>query len=240
MSKKEFGLQLYSVRDTTPDDMAGTLKKIAELGYTSVEPAGFFGHSAQEFNDMLAENGLKLSGTHSSWLELRDNYEETVAFHKAIGNKRYIIPGADLSSQEKIDEFVDFINEFQPKLAAEGIDLQYHNHAHEFCPNEDGSYIHEQLQKRTNMNFEIDIYWVYRSGNDPIKLLKKLKKRVNCIHVKDGTMANDRSCGLGTAPVAKVVAYASKAGIDMVVESEGLKPDGISEVTRCINYLKTL
>lgn len=240
MSEKEFGLQLYSVRDTTPEDMAGTLKKVAELGYTSVEPAGFFDHTAEEFNAMLAETGLKLSGTHSQWTELRDNYEETVAFHKAIGNKRYIIPGADLSSKEKIDEFVDFINEYQPKLAAEGIDLQYHNHAHEFCPNEDGSYIHEELQKRTKLNFEIDTYWVYRSGNDPIKLLKKLKDRVNCIHVKDGTMADGRSCGLGTAPVAKVVAYAAKHGIDMVVESEGLKPDGISEVTRCINYLKTL
>ena len=42
-----YGIQLYSVRDTTPKDMEGTLRALSEMGYTSVEFAGFFGHSAE-------------------------------------------------------------------------------------------------------------------------------------------------------------------------------------------------
>lgn len=236
-----YGLQLYSVRDAMKENMEDTVRKVAALGYKFVEPAGFFDRTAEQFNALMAETGLKLSGTHSSWTALRDDFENTLAFHKAIGNKRYIIPGADLGSMEKIDNFCKFINEVQPKLAAEGIELQYHNHSHEFMKGSNtGVFSHYELQKKTNINFEIDTYWVYRAGLDPIEVLESLKGRVNVIHVKDGTMEKGLSLGLGTAPVAKVVAYAKANGIDMVVESEDQEPDGISEVTRCIEYLKTL
>ena len=45
----EYGLQLYSVRDAMQENMAETIKKVAELGYKTVETAGFFGKSAEEF-----------------------------------------------------------------------------------------------------------------------------------------------------------------------------------------------
>ena len=37
----EYGLQLYSVRDSAAKDLETTVKKVAELGYSSVEFAGF-------------------------------------------------------------------------------------------------------------------------------------------------------------------------------------------------------
>ena len=46
--------------------------------------------------------------------------------------------------------------------------------------------------------------------------------------------------GEGTAPVVAVLEKAKELGMDIVVESETLQPDGISEVTRCIEYLKRL
>ena len=155
----EYGLQMYSVRDITDKDLDGALKKVAEIGYKFVEFAGFFGHSAQEVKDMLDKYGLRVSGTHTGWNEVADHFEETVAYHKTIGNKNIIVPGADLSSQEKIDAFIKMANEFQPKLKAEGIEFHYHNHAHEFKPNEDGSMIYPQLVEKTNLGLEIDTYW---------------------------------------------------------------------------------
>ena len=44
----EYGLQLYSVRDITGNDLAGALEQVAALGYRFVEFAGFFGHSAED------------------------------------------------------------------------------------------------------------------------------------------------------------------------------------------------
>ena len=42
----EYGLQLYSVRDITKDNLDEALGKVAALGYKFVEFAGFFGNSA--------------------------------------------------------------------------------------------------------------------------------------------------------------------------------------------------
>ena len=151
----EYGIQMYSVRDLTKDNLDEALRQVAALGYKMVEFAGFFGHSAQEVKAMLDKYGLRVSGTHTGWQEVAEHFDETVAFHKIIGNTNIIVPGADLSDQKKLDAFVEMANEFQPKLAKEGISFGYHNHAHEFRPNEDGSMIHDQIVYRTNLNIEI-------------------------------------------------------------------------------------
>ena len=39
--KKEIGLQLYSLRADAKKDLKGTLQKAADMGYTSIEAAGY-------------------------------------------------------------------------------------------------------------------------------------------------------------------------------------------------------
>ncbi len=235
-----YGIQLYSVRDAMGESVEKTLKLVAEMGYSSVETAGFFDLSATEFKAILDKDGLTLSGTHSSWLDLKNNLDETIAFHKELGNKRYIVPGANFSTNEKLDAFIELVNEVQPKLEAEGITLHFHNHDSEFRPNSEGMIPFDELRKRTNIGFEIDVYWAYRAGVDPVKLIDELKTRVTVVHLKDGTMERGFSLGLGTAPIKEVIAYCRANNIDMVVESEEQEPDGISEIKRCIDYLKTI
>jgi len=237
----EYGIQLYSVRDLTEKNMEEALRQVSELGYKFVEFAGFFGIPAEEIKAMLDKYGLKVSGTHTGWKEIAEHFEETVAYHKAIGNKNIIIPGGDFSDQKKLDALIDMINEFQPKLAAEGITLGYHNHHKEFLPNKDGSNIEDQLIYRTNVMLEIDTYWAYVGMKDPIALLDRLGDRVKVIHIKDGDAeGNGTPLGMGTAPVADVYAKAIEMGLPMVVESETCNPDGMTEAKICIEYLKSL
>lgn len=237
----EYGIQMYSVRDITETNMEGALKALAEMGYRYVEFAGFFGIPAQSIKEMLDKYGLRVSGTHTVWQEVAEHFEETLAYHKAIGNKNIIIPGADLSTKAKLDAFIDMLNEFQPKLAAEGITLGYHNHDHEFKPNEDGQIIYDEIVARTKVALEIDTYWVYAAGKDPVALMEQLKDRLPVIHIKDGLSNRDgRPLGLGTAPVKAVYNKAVEMGVPMVVESETLQPDGLTEAKICIDYLKSL
>ncbi len=237
----EYGIQMYSVRDLTEKNMEEALRQVSELGYKFVEFAGFFGIPAEEIKAMLDKYGLKVSGTHTGWKEIAEHFEETVAYHKAIGNKNIIIPGGDFSDQKKLDALIDMINEFQPKLAAEGITLGYHNHHKEFLPNKDGSNIEDQLIYRTDVMLEIDTYWAYVGMKNPIALLDRLGDRVKVIHIKDGDAeGNGTPLGMGTAPVAEVYAKAIEMGLPMVVESETCKPDGMTEAKICIEYLKSL
>ena len=39
----EYGIQMYSLRDITDKDLAGAFKAVADMGYKTVETAGFFG-----------------------------------------------------------------------------------------------------------------------------------------------------------------------------------------------------
>lgn len=237
----EYGLQLYSVRDFTEKDLASTLEKVAKIGYRYVEFAGFFGHSAEEVKAMLDANGLKVSGTHSGFQDLDNDFSATVKYHHTIGNTNYIVPGAPWNTAAELDETIAKLNKYKPMLAAEGITLAYHNHDGEFKPNKDGLIAHEEMQKRTDIDFEIDTYWAFAAGRDPIQVITDLKDRVHVIHLKDG----DRNkvgypLGDGEAPVAAIRERAIELGMMMVVESETLKPDGISEVTRCFDYLMSL
>lgn len=237
----EYGLQLFSVRDFTEKDLAYTLEQVAKIGYKYVEFAGFFGHEAKEVKAMLDANGLIVSGTHSSLEDLVNDFEGTVKYHHTIGNTNYILPGAPWKTAAELDDTIEKLNRFQPMLAAEGITLGYHNHNGEFLPNEDGLIPHAEMEKRTSVQFEIDTYWAYVAGQDPVELITRLQDRVKVIHLKDGLANGDGfALGEGTAPVAAVHERAKELGMRMVVESETLKPDGLLEVTRCMEYLKKL
>lgn len=127
--------------------------------------------------------------------------------------------------------------------------MHYHNHSNEFLPNKDGLIAFDELAERTRVDFEIDTFWAYNAGLDPIALMEKYKERIRFVHLKDGIAqdrSDEKSCavglslGSGKAPVAAVREKAIELGITMVVESEGLKPNGPEEVKRCIEYLKTL
>ncbi|MBR5257399.1 MAG: sugar phosphate isomerase/epimerase, partial [Clostridia bacterium] len=201
---------------------------------------GFFGHPAKEVKGWLDEFGLIASGTHTGIDPLLNDFEGTVRYHKEIGCSSIIIPGADLSCQAKLDAFVANVNRLIPKLADEGITLGYHNHGHEFRANRDGSMIHEQLVYRTDLRFEIDTFWYYdQTGISAKGILERLKDRIDCIHIKDGFRRGaGMPLGCGDAPVKEAYDTAKALGMLMVVESESLKPDGVSEARECFKYLR--
>ncbi|MDR0397094.1 MAG: sugar phosphate isomerase/epimerase [Oscillospiraceae bacterium] len=236
------GLQMYSVRDITKDDLAGALAKVKAIGYDNVEFAGFFGHCAEKVKAMLDETGLAVSGSHTGWDELTEGkIGQTIAFHKAIGNKRIIVPYADVQTESKISRVVDVLNAAQPKLAEAGIALGYHNHAHEFKPNDDGQIPFDELKNRTNIFFELDTFWVFAAGRDPLAMMRDMASRVPVVHIKDGEPDGEgKPLGLGAAPVSAVWKLAREMGIELVVESETLKPNGLAEADICYRFIEIL
>ena len=237
MSK--YGIQLYSLRDISRDDFEGTLKAVADMGYKMVESAGFFGHDARTVKGWLDKYGLEICSTHTGYGLLADDFDATVRYHLDIGCKNLIIPGAAHGNMAEINNLVSKINEWQPILEKNGIALHYHNHWQEFVPNPDGSVTMDELASRTSVLFEIDTYWAYVAGQDPIEVMDRYGDRVKFIHLKDGTKDKiGKSLGLGTAPVKAVLEKALATNRAIVVESEGLEPTGKDEVARCMDFLK--
>ena len=104
MARVEYGIQMYSLRDITQNDLKGALKTVADQGYKYVEFAGFFGHPAEKVKEWLDEYGLICSGTHTGIDAItEENIEETIKYHQTIGCKNLIVPGADWSTEEKMN-----------------------------------------------------------------------------------------------------------------------------------------
>ena len=245
----KYGLQLYSVRDAAEIDYKDTLRRVAEMGYQMVEPAGFFGHSANEVAAWLKEYGLTACSTHTSFKLLKEDLDGQIAYHKAIGCKDIIIPGAPRSTKEEVADLVDTINRIQPIIEDAGMRLHFHNHWQEFHPNKDGQLVQEILAENTRVLFEIDTFWVFNAGLRAVDVLEQYKDRIRMIHLKDGIPQDfsdpeskpyGKSVGSGAAPVKEVRKKALDMGLGIVIESEGLEPTGLEEVKRCIDFLKAL
>lgn len=236
----EYGIQLYSLRDLAEQSLGAALEAVAKMGYTHVEFAGFFGHSAEEVRTMLDNNGLKVSGTHSLLNELDGDFAALVKYHQTIGNTNYVC-GIRKFDSVNLAAAIESLNKYQGMLASEGIRLGLHNHDKEFRLNDAGQLPVKELWENTDIVFEVDTYWVYIAGKDPVKVIDEMKSRIPMIHLKDGDdQRKGFSLGSGMAPVAAVRKKALELGMHIIVESEGLEPDGISEVGRCMDYLRSL
>lgn len=255
MGKTEYGIQMYSIRDITKDSMRMALEKMAEMGYKYIEFAGFFDYTPEQIKIWLDAFGLVCSGTHSGVdAILPENIDKTISYHKIIGCENLIVPGCDWSSKEKTDALIKLFNNAQKKLAEHGIRLGYHNHSREFFPTKDGIVFEDEVIFNTNIELEIDTFWLFNAGIDVISYLEKHKDRIRVIHLKDGIPSAEEnrnfdhvhdgveglSVGQGKAPVREIREWAGKNGVLMVVESEGLEPTGLEEVGRCIEFLRSL
>ena len=189
----EISLQLYSIHEETQKDFAGSVQKVAEIGFQGVEFAGYGGLTAGEQVQLLKNCGLYSVGTHTGLSVFEDNFEAELSYSKAIGSKYIICPWAKVETMEEIDHLAEVLNRAAEKAAKEGIKVGYHNHDHEFVKI-DGKYALDLLAERTNDNvvLELDVFWVAYAGVDPVEYIKKWGKRVELIHIKqiDANKAN--------------------------------------------------
>ncbi len=257
--KKVVGLQLYSLRDELPKDVKGTIAKVAKAGFKEVETYGFsikdqfWGLTPKEFKALLDANGLKApSGHYGLGTYLTDGntteLKAAIAAAKVLGSEYVTIPWLDESIRKTADDYKKIavrINEAGKMAKAAGIRLAYHNHNFEFEKHGDTTG-YEILLKGTDkkfVDFELDLYWVVRSGNDPIKLFKENPGRFTMWHVKDMDKANpalNAEVGTGSINFKPIFAQAKLSGMKhFFVEHEtNYKPNPLGSVTASCAFIK--
>ena len=63
--RSRIGLELYTVRDLLEADYEGTLAKVADMGYTEVEPTSYNNMAPKDFRAMLDGYKLTMPSTHA-------------------------------------------------------------------------------------------------------------------------------------------------------------------------------
>ncbi len=252
------GLQLYTLRDYIGQDAKGVLAKVAKAGYQEVETYGyspdkhFWGLKPTEFNAVLAANGLTTpSGHYDLGGYLRDGDEAllspAIEAAKACGQQYLIVPYLDEKLRATPADFRAIaakLNKAGARCKAAGLRLGYHNHDFEFKPI-DGTMLYDVLLKETDpalVDFEMDIYWVVRAGQDPIKLMQAHPKRFPLWHIKDMDKAKpdlNTEVGSGSIDYRKIMPYASTAGLKhAIMEQENFAMDAYQSIAQSAAYLR--
>jgi len=253
--KVTLGIQLYSVRDDVTKDPAGTLQKLAEMGYKYVEHAGykngkFYGFSIQDFKKILSDNGLIMESGHNflganqwnkSTHDFTDEWKKTIEDSKAVGMKYLISPGVDESLCSNMNDFrhyMDMFNKTGALCKKNGLHFAFHNENYEFNHSLDGTLLYDLLLQSSDKNLvwqQIDIGNMYEPGGRAMDYLKKYPGRFFSMHVKDemkkepppqkGNQYESCLLGKGVIAVKQIVEYARKSGINYFIIEQEDYPD---------------
>lgn len=249
MDDQSIALQLYTVRDETARDFAGTLRRVAAMGYRAVEFAGYGDMPAPELRDLLAEIGLRAASSHVGYARLDQQLDDEIAYCKTIGCASIALPW--LAPEQRTPEFIDFLagalTSWGPRCRDQGIALSYHNHDFEFAKVEahGTTTLLDRLLGATDpevVGLEFDIYWAVFAGADPFEVLRKVSGRVSLIHAKD--MTPDRrftEVGGGTLDWSALVPAARAAGARwFIVENDQPELPSLESAQRSLAYLRSL
>lgn len=192
---KEFGLQLWSIRDefTTPERTRSAFAKMADMGYSYAQTAGTYDYiSPADFRAYADEAGIRLFSTHYDFGRICNDVKGTAEYHRILGAEEIGIGGYGTPDFDSLRSFIKKFNEMA-KIYHDtyGYKLVYHNHSDEFSnqfKSIEGKckydYLMEELDPETT-GFTLDSYWAQVAGIDVCAMLKKLAGRVNCLHLKD-------------------------------------------------------
>jgi sugar phosphate isomerase/epimerase len=247
MPKIPIALQMYTLRDDTEKDFAGTIRKVAEIGYAAVELAGHRGLSVQELSGLLADNHLKVAGSHIGLDQLEANLPKVIEENLALGNRYIVVPSLGDDRRRTSDDYkkvAEDLNKFGQSLQSSGMTLCYHNHDFEFIPLDNGQIGEDILLENTDpqlVKAEVDTYWVLKAGHDPVAFIQKHAGRVPLLHIKDMDPADGSFAPVGTGklPLDALVAAAPGVGAEyLIVEQDVCKGPAIEAVTLSYNNLK--
>jgi len=257
----KLGLQLYTVRAAMRQDVDGTLKRVAGIGYEEVETYGFdpegiryYGLDAKAFAQRLKDLNLATPSGHydlnryvnTSIDQLTRYMDRCIQGARALGQSYITWPLIDPDSRT-IDKFkvvAERLNIAGEQARNAKLQLAYHNHDFEFV-DQNGTRGYDIILKETDpalVKLQMDLYWVARASQTPHDLFRRAPGRFVMWHVKDvHPVSRDYTeVGNGTIDFTKIWLDAELAGLKHFFVEQGgnFTHDPIRSITDSAEYVK--
>jgi sugar phosphate isomerase/epimerase len=193
------GLQLYTIRDAMAADVPGSLKKVADIGYTYLELAGyadgkFYGYEPAEFKKLVADLGMEILSSHTQ-VEAQgitlDNAKKMAEDHAKLGVKYCLQPWVVPEARTTIASYQKMVADWNIVggiMKQNGIQFGYHNHNFEFATVEGKIPYFDVFMVECDkdlVTMEIDLFWTTKAGQNPVEIFKKYPGRFQLFHMKD-------------------------------------------------------
>jgi sugar phosphate isomerase/epimerase len=183
----DLSFQLYSARKAPA--LSDVLTYLSQLGYKQVEGYGglFANLDAKALRADLDRLHLSMPTAHVGFPQVED-VAATAATAKTIGIKTIFVPAL----QQRVGDDAHWKNlgatllKLGDAYAPHGIGIGWHNHHFEFAPTPTGSMpLDLILGASPKIQWEADVAWIVKGGQDPVKWLMKYVGQLAAVHVKD-------------------------------------------------------
>ncbi|MFJ9005469.1 sugar phosphate isomerase/epimerase family protein [Streptomyces canus] len=254
-----YSVQLYTVRNALEEDFAGTIRRLAAIGYRRVEPCAFETNT-EALAAVLAENDITAPTGHTMLIptgapadiaaditaEALPDQDKIFAAAQRLGIGTVVhplVPPERWQDIEAIRDTAAQLNAAAKKGADYGVRVGYHNHDWEISSKIKGVTALEVFADLLDpeLVLEVDTYWAAVGGQDPAKLLERLGERVVAIHIKDGPATKDTSAqlpaGQGEVDVWGIIEAAKHTEVG-IVEFDDYAGDIFEGVTASLRYLE--
>jgi sugar phosphate isomerase/epimerase len=251
-NKKTIGIQLYTIRDLVKEDFTGTLSLISDIGYRSVEAAGysnrkFYGYMPKEYKAIVEDYGLIPLSSHSMFSPA--DAQKTIDDTLEAGMSYLVIPSLPKEKRQTTDDYkriADDFNSIGERCNKSGLSFGYHNHAFEF-KKLNGVVPYNILLENTEPDFvmmQLDLYWVVYGGYNPVEYFQMYPGRFKLWHVKDmddTAEMESTEVGKGIINFQQIFRKQKQAGLEYVfVEQESFKREPEESIAISYHYLKNL
>jgi sugar phosphate isomerase/epimerase len=245
------GLELYSVRNALKQDLQGTVRAVAQMGYQCVEfYSPYFDWTEAQTKDMrklLDDLGVRCYSTHNNadYLD-QDKIARTRDKNLVLGSKYVVI--ASTHTDPGIDGWKTFagtLNSAAEQLEPSGLKAGYHNHKIEFVPI-DGVRPMEVLAKNTKptVMLQLDVGTCLEAGSDPVAWIRANPGRIHSLHCKDWSPDPAKGYkvlfGEGTADWKAILQAAESAGgVEYyLIEQEGSRLSELDTARKCLESFR--
>ena len=270
IEKDKIGVQLYTVRYAMAKDFDGSLAKVAEAGYKTVELAEFsmdggevryFKKTPKEVRAALDQHGLNAVSTHLNYKFLTpENMPKVFEASKVLGHQYIVCPWIDEEFRTQPDiwsKACETFNRVGSECKKAGFQFGYHNHWFEFLP-VNGKLPYDILLKGCDPNLvkmELDLCWITAAGADPVKYFESYPGRFPLVHVKDlkslphitsggpqnfGDTADLTEVGSGMIDWKKIFAHSDRAGIKYYIVEHDHPQSPFESIKTSYDYLSKL
>ncbi len=193
MKKNQIAAQGYTIRDLcqTPEATDIAFGRVKAAGYDAIQISGFWQNGVDTLAELAKKHELEVCATHISFEEMEENLPLVIENHRKLGCTYVGIGGMPMYARESLSACRDFVHKFNEiglRLREHGQIAVYHNHHFEFGSfGDEGSLMDVLFEEGDpeSWQFEIDTHWVVRGYNDPVKWIRKVAGRMECVHFKD-------------------------------------------------------
>lgn len=248
---KSYGLGIYTVRDALEKDFKGTLENLSKIGFTDLEfwnysEGKIFGNPAAEVKKMMDDLGLKSTSLHAGIDPLTNDFDRLLETASTL-NEKYLVCNylveIERTSLDDYKSHAELLNKCGEKAKKASITMGYHNHDFEFF-DFDGHKPYDLLLNSCDkelVKFEMDMYWMTVSNQDPIAYFEKHPGRFPLWHVKDMNSEKQFTpVGEGIVDWKKIFAKAELAGLEQYFVEQDQSPGGdvYADITKSLSYIK--